>query len=321
MRSAPCGSAARTAAASARAAAAAALPSADVKVWLRVSLGWLEPEEGGAGPVRVLVPPPPPPAVAEAAQAVVAEVVASAAAAAEAPDAAADGKRARDAASAAPRWAKRPRLSAPAPGEYVSDDDGDAWAAVVEENVECAQEDGAEADEDDTAADADASFLHRFAPLLAPSESTLLALDQHSTCRALRRLIGWFTKRQEHAEAAAAAGNVQSVAALLRGGYAITPAAGAWLYALLARLEQPVLADTVAALRQLFLLARRQRVWLGAALARDAAATAAQAAGGDALAALAAAAADTHARAALATLDVLMEVAGGVFSQRAPGEE
>jgi len=55
---------------------------------------------------------------------------------------------------------------------------------------------------------------------------------------------------------------LNQVAAAARGGYLITPAAAAWLYGLLLRLETPLLSDSSAVLRQLFVLCRRTREWL-----------------------------------------------------------
>lgn len=306
-------------------AASVALPATpDVKDWLLSCLGWVDT---GTGPVVVCARPVASGATAAAKKeegAVISAMVSGVVDAAGAGD-----KRVRmrgDEAvigGDAPRWSKRPRLGPAAPGEYVSDEDEAAWAAMAYTGDEAysgdAAVDDAGADDAELEGGGDAVAPMRSAARepVAPTESALLALDQPSACRALRRLIGWFTKRQGLAEARASeAGGGLGLAATLSDGYAVTPAAGAWMFALLARLEQPVLPDTVAALRQLFLLARRQRVWLAASLRSVNAAAAS-----DGMDGLAAAATDIHARAAVATLDTLAVITGDVFAQCARGEE
>lgn len=135
----------------------------------------------------------------------------------------------------------------------------------------------------------------------------------------------------------------------LRGGYLITPGAAAWLYALLARLPTPLLAETASVVRQLFLLCCRVRAWLRERLSvatalgggDDAAAAALASVGGRGVqtdaesgagpGAVPCAAACTVAdhgldsaavalHAAIAPLSTLVAITGSYFKQRLPGE-
>ena len=150
---------------------------------------------------------------------------------------------------------------------------------------------------------------------------TLLGFDQVSTCRALRQLVALAQHRFNScvndvadgawaaplpasrvqsvadvvATAATSAGESHSAGSSLPG--ILTVADAAWLYAFLARLERPLVADTAALVRQLYSLVRQQRALLEMPGTRA-----------------------TASSDIVASLDVLRAVAGRYFEQRLTGE-
>lgn len=121
-----------------------------------------------------------------------------------------------------------------------------------------------------------------------PLDSVLLNLDQLQTNRCLRRFTGWFDARLNRLASLYANNNVSSskvsgvggsstssastskkglptvvdAAFALENGFLIGPAQASWLYALLLRLETPLLIEATAVVRQLFLLCRKTRLLL-----------------------------------------------------------
>ena len=147
-----------------------------------------------------------------------------------------------------------------------------------------------------------------------PSMSIVMSYDQLGATRVVRRMVAQAVRLFEDGASARKRGRAEprspGSAALRSTGF-ITPSESAWLFAFLARLEKPLLADVSAVIRQLFVLCRRQLEALAADAegeADDRAAAAATAAG---------APAQSNSNAvAYTSLRVLTTIAGRHFEQQ-----
>ena len=160
---------------------------------------------------------------------------------------------------------------------------------------------------------------------LPPWLSVLMQYDQLAVLRSLKRLIPYFLRRfaaateaqGDPSSSSATSSNNDSGSSSARG--VITTAEAAWLYALLARLEKPLLADVASLIRQLFVGLRSQR---NALLSKAVLVPSQQQQSDGAQQQLVSEPQLEGVLAdALASLHVLLAIAGRFFEQRLPGED
>ncbi|RYE99886.1 MAG: hypothetical protein EOO41_00375 [Methanobacteriota archaeon] len=197
-------------------------------------------------------------------------------------------------------------VSAPAPGQ-VSNEDDSLGASLTHASLHVRVGD-----------DANGVTLHEPGAIL---RSTLAASATYS--QATDRAVRLHAERTEDATRATIA-DMQHHVALMQSQlrHVMSPALAAWLFALLARLDVPLLPDTASMLRQLFLLCLRQTAWLEAASHQLRATNrgVATLARPDAHVQAALERAELDCNIAASGLAPLLHVTGTFFHQRVPGE-
>lgn len=117
---------------------------------------------------------------------------------------------------------------------------------------------------------APATGISRTAPMVPtpPTLSLLLHMDHPTAAKLLEKAAAAYGAGQEDASSIAVRGGASSGRGTLGlhrpqhttgPALLLTPAEGAWLYALMARLDSPVTGDVAASLRQLYVVCRQQR--------------------------------------------------------------